>query len=177
MREVRMNHQRFIHFGGINAGDVESYLEQALASTSRCAPNFHDMITRLPIEMRPSNGFRNLQIGAADHVGGAMNGEYPTRPTTWAIDGIVISDPPLIRFDRNHIKNFFTTRRNNIDGRNRDTRKLLLPSVRERCDVELIYIGWTWLVSVPTWDRGVTMPKMDSVPAIWLGDFVTNGGC
>lgn len=177
MREVRMHHQRFMHFGGINAGDVEPYLEQALASTSRCTPYFHYMITRLPIETRPSHGFRDFQISAADHVGGTMNGEYPSRPTTRAIDGIVISNPPLVRFDRDHVENFFTTLGNNVDGRNRDARKLLLPSVRDCRDVDLVFIGWTRLVSVPTWDSRIAMPKMDGVPAMRLCDFVTYGGC
>jgi hypothetical protein len=166
-----------MHFSGINAGDVETYFEQALASTSRRTPYFHDMITRLPIETRPCNGFRDFQVSAAYHVGGAMNGEYPTRPTTWAIYGIVISNPPLIRFDRNHIENFLTTLGNDIDGRNRDARKLLLPCVRDCRDVDLVFIGWSRLVPVPTWDRGITMPKMDGVPAMWLCDFVTYGGC
>lgn len=175
MREVRMNHQRFMHFSGINAGDIETNFEQALASTSRGTPNFHDMITRLPIETRPSHGFRDFQISAADHVGGAMNGQYTSRPTTWSIDGIVKSNPPLVRFDCDHIENFFTTLGNNIDGGNRDARKLLLPSVRDGRDVELVFIGWTRLVSVPTRDRRIAMPKMDGVPAMWLCDFVAYG--
>lgn len=105
-----------------------------------------------------------------------MDGQYTARPTARAIGSIMVTDPPLIRLDCDDIENLLATFGDDIDWRNGSRRELLLPSLCNRCNVDLIVVGGAWFVAIPAGYGRISMPKVNSIPVGRI-DFLAQGCC
>lgn len=122
------------------------------------------MIAGLPIESRPSDGFRHFEVSATDHGCRAMNRENTTGPAAWPILRDVVADPPLIRFDCDDVQDFFSSAGHAIRGRNAGSWELVLPGLTNRIERGFVLLREAWFVAIPAGNSRVAMPKVDRIP-------------
>ena len=100
----RMLEQDRVDFGRIDAGDEQSAVQQRLARAAGRAADLDALIVLRDRQAAPGERFVHLGVRPRHGVLGRPHGDRPAGPALRRRHDAMVADPPLVRFDDDHVE-------------------------------------------------------------------------
>jgi hypothetical protein len=158
VREVRTREHLGVHLGGIDAGHEQAALQQRETRTAGRAADLDAAVAGFDGQLRPFEGFDDLQIRARDQARRQLDRRHATGPARLGRRSAMPAEPPLERLDKDAVQHELADAGRSVDGRKRARDWPLLDESRANGARELFcvaveaLVARQWLVTLPDVD-------------------------